>query len=230
MRTWVDASFAVHPDMKSHTGGVMSYGRGGFACKSTKQKTTMRSSTHAEMVGVSDYLPTTIWVTNFMQEQGYPPLENFLEQDNESAIKLEANGRTSAGAKSRHLDIQYFWIKENLETMGIKVRHCRTLKMIADFFTKPLQGALFQLFRDIIMGYKLISSLDDHDLALLVEERVEENRPVGLGMDDKNNIDQDGFILVKSKKKNTEKRVAIYGEMRGAAQEKSGKIVSWSLP
>jgi hypothetical protein len=49
-------------------------------------------------------------------------------------------------------------------------------------------------------------------------------------MDDKNNIDQDGFILVKSKKKNTENRVAIYGEMRGAAQEKSGKIVSWSLP
>jgi hypothetical protein len=38
IRTWIDASFAVHPDMKSHTGGVMSYGRGGFACKSTKQK------------------------------------------------------------------------------------------------------------------------------------------------------------------------------------------------
>ncbi|KAI2501020.1 Reverse transcriptase (RNA-dependent DNA polymerase) [Fragilaria crotonensis] len=28
MRTWVDASFAVHPDMKSHTGGVISFGTG----------------------------------------------------------------------------------------------------------------------------------------------------------------------------------------------------------
>ena len=26
MRSWVDASYAVHPDMKSHTGGVMSFG------------------------------------------------------------------------------------------------------------------------------------------------------------------------------------------------------------
>ena len=109
----------------------MSYGRGGLACKSTKQKTAMKSSTHAELVGVSDYLPNTIWVTKFMEAQGYPPLENFLEQDNESAIKLAVNGRTSAGEKSRHLDIRYFWIKENLETMKITVRHCRTLKRAA---------------------------------------------------------------------------------------------------
>jgi hypothetical protein len=135
----------------------------------------MKSSTHTKLVGVSEYLAKTIWITKFMREQGYPPLQNMPEQDNESAIKLEANGCTSTGAKSRHLDIQYFWIKENLETMGIKVRHCRTLKMIADFFTKPLQGALFKLFRDIIMGHKLISSLDEHDLALLIEERVEES-------------------------------------------------------
>jgi hypothetical protein len=230
VRTWVDASFAVHPDMKSHTGGMISYGRGGLACKSTKQKVNMKSSTHAELVGVSEYLATTIWITKFMKEQGYPPLENTLEQDNESAIKLEANGRTSAGAKSRHLDIQYFWIKENLETMGIKVRHCRTLKMIADFFTKPLQGALFKLFRDIIMGHKLISSLDDHDLALLAEERVEEFRPVGRVTDDKTDIDEDGFILVKRKEKNTRKYVAGYGAANGAAVKKSDKIVSWSLP
>jgi hypothetical protein len=28
MKWWVDASFAVHADMKSHTGGVMSLGKG----------------------------------------------------------------------------------------------------------------------------------------------------------------------------------------------------------
>jgi hypothetical protein len=32
MRTWVDASYAVHPDMKSHTGGVISFGTGGIVC------------------------------------------------------------------------------------------------------------------------------------------------------------------------------------------------------
>ena len=164
-----------------------------------------------------------------MRAQGYPPLENFLEQDNESAIKLEVNGRISAGTKSRHLDIQYFWIKENLESMDIQVRHCRTLKMLADFFTKPLQGVLFKIFCNVIMGHKPISSLDHH-LDLLAEERVEENRQVGRGTDDKTNIDQDGFILVKGKERNTRSHVARYEEMNGAAQVKSDKIVSWSLP
>ena len=31
--------------------------------------------------------------------------------------------------------------------------------MLADFFTKPLQGALFNKFRDVIMGWKHINTL-----------------------------------------------------------------------
>jgi hypothetical protein len=71
MRTWVDAAFAVHPDMKSHTGGVMSFGRGGIVCKSWKQKLNTKSSTEAEWVGASDYLPHTVWVRFFLEAQGY---------------------------------------------------------------------------------------------------------------------------------------------------------------
>jgi hypothetical protein len=37
-RVWVDASYAVHPDFRSHTGGCISFGTGTMACKSTKQK------------------------------------------------------------------------------------------------------------------------------------------------------------------------------------------------
>jgi hypothetical protein len=43
--------------------------------------------------------------------------------------------------------------------------------MLADFFTKPLNGSLFRKFRDVILGYKHVSSLQEtmpHD----VEERV----------------------------------------------------------
>jgi hypothetical protein len=232
LRTWIDASFAVHPDMKSHTGGIMSYGRGGFGSKSTKQKVNVKSSTHAELVGVSDYLPNTIWVTRFMTEQGYPPKENFLEQDNESAMKLEVNGRTSAGAKSRHLDIQYFWVKENLESLGIKVRHCRTLKMLGDFYTKPLQGKLFKVFRDVALGKLSIAYLDQY-LDHLLEERVGESRQDGRGTDDKainkSFADEEGFILVKSKEKDRRKYVERYVTASGSEKQKSEKIVSSSL-
>jgi hypothetical protein len=206
MRTWIDASFAVHPDMKSHTGGLISYGRGGVGCKSTKQKMTLTSSTHAEMAGVSDYLPNTVWATKFMTEQGYAPQESFLEQDNESAIKLEVNGRTSAGTKSRHLDIRFFWIKETLEILGIKTRHCHTSKMLADFFTKPLQGTVFILLRDAILGIIDINSIDLRDI-LSVEERVDILRQVGRGTDQGDTKENDGFILVKGKRKHMKKRV-----------------------
>jgi hypothetical protein len=65
-QTWVDASYAVHPDMKSHTGGVISFGTGGLMCKSSKQKLNTKSSTKAKLVGASDYLPNAIWV-NFYE-------------------------------------------------------------------------------------------------------------------------------------------------------------------
>ena len=35
--------------------------------------------------------------------------------------------------------------------------------MVADFLTKPLQGNLFRKIRDVVLGYKHISSLDVKD-------------------------------------------------------------------
>ena len=175
MRTWVDAAFAVHPDMKSHTGGVISFGRGGLVCKSTKQKLNTKSSTEAEFVGASDYLPNTIWVKMFLEAQGHKMTSSVFGQDNESAMKLEKNGRTSAGPKSRHIDIRYFWIKDRLKSGGIEVKHCPTLEMLADFFTKPLQGHLFRKFRDVLLGQAHVDTLVG-TLLVPIEERVGEVR------------------------------------------------------
>jgi len=67
MKTWVDTVYAVHHDMKSHTGGVMTVGTGVLNAKSAKQKLNIKSSTEAELVGSSDYIPWTIWVKRFMK-------------------------------------------------------------------------------------------------------------------------------------------------------------------
>ena len=50
--------------------------------------------------------------------------------------------------------------------------------MLADFFTKPLQGALFRKFRDVILGHKHTNTLMPTP-APSVEERVENQRPSG---------------------------------------------------
>ena len=96
----------------------------------------------------------------FLEHQGYKVDSSILYQDNESAIRLEKNAQRSSSRRTRHLDIKYFWVKDQLEREGIKVLYCPTESMIADFLTKPLQGATFKLLKDIVMGVKPISILN----------------------------------------------------------------------
>jgi KUP system potassium uptake protein len=159
MMTWVDASYAVHRDMKSHTGGVVSFGTGALMSKSSKQKLNTKSSTEAELVGASDYLPHAIWAKKFLEGQGYKLKENLFYQDNQSAIRFQKNGRRSCGPNSRHIDIRYFFIKDRLEIEDIEVQYCPTEQMLADFFTKPLQGKLFRQLRAVVMGHEHVNTL-----------------------------------------------------------------------
>ena len=170
--TWVDASYGVHLDMKSHTGGTMSFGYGTLHTKSSKQKLNTKSSTEAELVGVSEYLPYNIWLMNFLKEQGYGIKNNVLFQDNQSAIRMEVNGRNSCTGNSRHIDIRYFFVKDRVDQGEVQVKYCPTKDMLADFFTKPLQGALFNKFREQVMGHSPIKFPETFSRG--IKERVED--------------------------------------------------------
>ena len=68
--TWnIDASYAVHPDCKSHTGAAVTLGQGTFIPISSKKKIVSRSSTEAELIGVVDTLSFMMWAKLFFQEQ-----------------------------------------------------------------------------------------------------------------------------------------------------------------
>lgn len=97
----VDASFAVHPDMKSHTGMTYSMGKGSVIDASKKQKMNTRSSTEAELVGVDNAMPRMIWTQLFTEAQGYKP-KVVLHQDNRSAILLENHGQASLDSAFQH--------------------------------------------------------------------------------------------------------------------------------
>ena len=134
--------------------------------KATKQKLNAKSSTEAELIGASDYVPWTVWVKWFLREQGYKLSRSIFYQDNQSAMKMESNGMKSAGDKSRHINIRYFFIKDILKRENIELIHCPTDRMIADFYTKPLQGSLFRKMRDIVMG---LAAFPDEERVDLLE-------------------------------------------------------------
>ena len=73
---------------------------------------------------------------------------------------MHKNGRNSCTGNSRHINVRYFFVKKRINKGEMRVEYCPTLLMLADFFTKPLLGKQFKLFRDVIMGYKSIFDLD----------------------------------------------------------------------
>ena len=93
LKWWVDASFAVHPNMRGHSGGGLSMGRGFPIVGSTKQKLNARSSTETEIIGADDFMPSVCWTRYFMGAQDYGVKDNVMAQDNMSTMLLEKNGK-----------------------------------------------------------------------------------------------------------------------------------------
>ena len=149
---YLDAAFAVHPDMKSHTGSIMTWGRGSIISICTKQKTNSRSSTEAELISLDDILSKVLWTLRFLEAQGVKVAKNIIYRDNTSSMKLEEGGRESCGKRTRHFDIKYFYITDLIKRKEVTIQYRPTNEMIADFMTKPLTGAKFHTFRKVIMG------------------------------------------------------------------------------
>jgi hypothetical protein len=148
---FVDASFAVHPDRKSHGGSCVSLGTGFFYTKSSKQKLMTKSSTEAELVALSDHYSQAVWCAEFLKHQGHPVGPAIVCQDNQSTMALIKKGRSTSD-RTRHVDIRYFFIKDRIDSGEVKVVYCNTKEMVADILTKPLQGEAFRKLRDLLMG------------------------------------------------------------------------------
>ena len=102
---------------------------------------------------MGEKLPKHLWFRQFTTEQnGRDDQVDVLHQDNMSTMLLQNNGRMSCGKGSRHINIRYFFITDRIKNKEIRVQYCPTEEMIADYFTKPLQGSLFKKFRNMILG------------------------------------------------------------------------------
>ena len=156
IKWFADCSFAVHPDFKSHTGGLMTFGQGCPINKSAKQKLNTRSSTEGELVAANDMATMILWTKLFMEAQGYEIKQNILFQDNKSTILLENNGKRSSSQRKCTFNIRYFFLTDQIEQGNMSVKYCPTTEMLADYLTKPLQGRLFDKFRRRIMGYDFV--------------------------------------------------------------------------
>jgi len=112
---WVDSSYAVHTDMKSHTGIYMTLGKGAAYTASCKQKLNTKSSTEAELVAVNDAMGQVLWTRHFLATQQHHVPMTTIYQDNKSMIPLAKNGKSSSSKRTRHINVQYFFIADKIK-------------------------------------------------------------------------------------------------------------------
>ena len=151
LNAFIDASYAVHGDCRSHSGVIIKLGDGTIYVSSRKQKINTKSSTEAELVAISDGLTLTIWAREFLIEQGYEDLKAKLFQDNKSTILLATRGH-STSERTKHISSRFFWITDRIKCGEVVVEHVGTDRMLADLLTKPIQGELFRRLRGGVLA------------------------------------------------------------------------------
>jgi hypothetical protein len=105
-----------------------------------------KSSTEAELLGLSDSANQGIFMKIFIIALGHAIGPLVIYQDNMPCMALIERGR-SAAERTRHIAIRFFWISERVSSKDVEIVHKPSLQLYANLLTKPLQGPQFLLER-----------------------------------------------------------------------------------
>ncbi|KKF92138.1 Endonuclease [Ceratocystis platani] len=125
-----DADYANSKDRKSISGMIFMLAGGPIQWKSQKQRSVATSTTESEYVGFTPCAKEGIWIRRL------------------PALKIANN--LGASARTKHIDVQFYAIKDWIREGKIELEYVTTDKMLADGFTKPLSAQKFNNFRSEI--------------------------------------------------------------------------------
>ena len=105
------------------------------------------------LVVVDDCMSQVIWMRFFLEAQGYQVDDSVVYQDSQSAMLWENSGQGSSGKCMWHINISYYFVMDQLTKNDLSMKYCPTESILGNYFTKPLQGALYQNFLNLIMNH-----------------------------------------------------------------------------
>ena len=127
----------------STTGNVFIMAGGPISWLSQKQSTVALSTAEAEYIALSSAAQEVVWLKQLLQdlkENGKQPIT--IMEDNQGAIAMAKN--PVAHRRTKHIDIRYHFVREQVQKGNMQLQYCNTKEMIADIFTKPLCKSQFQ--------------------------------------------------------------------------------------
>ena len=132
-----DSSWADGEARHSTSGVVFMYGDGPVLWLSKRQSVVALSTAEAEYIASFDATREAAWLRQLYHDitnSDCSPLTLYI--DNQSAICIANN--TISSRRSRHMDVRYHYVREEVQNNHIQTVHCPTEQMIADILTKPL--------------------------------------------------------------------------------------------
>ena len=136
--TFCDASHGDCKDSGRSTGGYLTKVCGGAVSWSSKlQPVVALSTTEAEYIAAVEAGKEIVWMRNLLGELGYPvTMASSLFIDNESAVTVSKNPEHHG--RMKHLDLRFYWLRDEVAKGRIEIVHLRTSDMPADILTKSL--------------------------------------------------------------------------------------------
>ena len=126
-------------------------GTGALYAKSSKQKLNGKSSTEAELIGVSEYLLYNIWMINFFKAQGYAIVNNILYRDNQSVIRIKKRSKLMHRKLSAHRH-SLFFVKDRMKYLSLQ----KSLQIYQSYIIKQNQRISILLLIHILVELVVI--------------------------------------------------------------------------
>ena len=135
-------------DYKSTTGYLFQIGGTAITWKSKKQSCVALSTAEAEYMALSSAAQEAIWIRELNADlwncQSQPTL---IYEDNQSAISMAKNPQFHG--RSKHINIKYHFVREQVSNDKICLEYCPTENMIADILTKGIGPEKFERLRSL---------------------------------------------------------------------------------
>jgi len=123
-----DSDFAGCVDSKKYTSGYIFLLAGGaISWKSNKQTIVATSTMKAEFIACYEATTQALWLRNFVGglkivDSITRPIKIFC--DNRAAIFFSKNNKS--GSRSKHIDIKYLRVRENIKRNKVLIEHIST--------------------------------------------------------------------------------------------------------
>jgi hypothetical protein len=148
---YVDAAYAVHNDLKSHSGVMIYVGDTLAYVSSRKQKCMSKSPTEAELIALTDNLGLVELFCEFLEfvSQSLVPVPT-IYQDCSAVVSLVTKG--GGKTRTKHLRARMNLAKEMVDKGRAVIVHTNAPYMRADGLTKPYEEAKHKKFAKVIQG------------------------------------------------------------------------------